>query len=74
MQKAEQCITELLRTYLAQWQDRINLPDLEMTVFILSRTVESLCHAAVIEHPSFVRNSQFEQQVSSLLLSYLIKV
>jgi AcrR family transcriptional regulator len=71
MQKAEERITKLLRAYLAQWQDNIRPQDLEMTVFILSRTVESLCHAAAIEHPSFVSDSRFEQEVSSLLLSYL---
>jgi hypothetical protein len=42
-----------------------------MTVFILSRTVESLCHSAVIEHPTFVSTSQFEQEVANLLQFYL---
>lgn len=72
MQKADERIAELLRAYLAQWSDHIHPPNLEMTVFILSRTVESLCHSAVIEHPGFVSNSQFEQEVSNLLLLYLI--
>jgi hypothetical protein len=42
-------------------------------VFILSRTVDALCHAAVIEHPNFVRDSQFEREVSNMVLSYLTK-
>ncbi|MEY4519616.1 MAG: hypothetical protein RLZZ499_2216 [Cyanobacteriota bacterium] len=79
MQKAHENIAELLRAYFRRWEDspreglhkRIHPQNIEMTVFILSRTVESLCHSAVIEHPSFVRNSQFEQEVSSLLLLYL---
>ncbi|WP_026736242.1 TetR/AcrR family transcriptional regulator [Fischerella sp. PCC 9605] len=71
MQKADERITELLRAYLTRWRDRIYPKNLDMTVFILSRTVESLCHSAVIEHPSFVSNSQFEQEVSNLLLLYL---
>jgi AcrR family transcriptional regulator len=71
MQKADERITELLRAYLTRWRDRIYPQNLDMTVFILSRTVESLCHSAVIEHPSFVSNSQFEQEVSNLLLLYL---
>ena len=43
-----------------------------MTVFILSRTIESLCHSAVIEQPDFVSNDQFEQEVANLILLYLI--
>jgi AcrR family transcriptional regulator len=71
MQKADKRIAELLRAYLTRWRDRIHPQNLEITVFILSRTVESLCHSAVIENPSFVSNSQFEQDVSNLLLLYL---
>ncbi|NJK48507.1 TetR/AcrR family transcriptional regulator [Candidatus Gracilibacteria bacterium] len=80
MQKAEKRITEMLRVYLTRWSDssherlrqRIHPQNIEMTIFILSRTVESLCHSAVIEHPDFVNNPQFEQEVAKLLLLYLI--
>jgi AcrR family transcriptional regulator len=79
MQNADERITDLLRAYLKRWSEspqqrlrqRIHPQNLEMTIFILSRTVEALCHSAVIEHPSFVSNSQFEQEVSNLLLLYL---
>lgn len=72
MQKADERIAELLQAYLARWQDRIHPQNLEMTVFILSSTVEALCHSAVIRHPDFVSNRQFEQEVSNLVLLYLI--
>ena len=79
MQKAEGKIVELLRSYLARWANSPNQrlsecvspENLDMTVFILSRTVESLCHSAVIEHPNFVGDSRFVQEISDLLLSYL---
>ncbi|MDJ0635320.1 MAG: TetR/AcrR family transcriptional regulator [Xenococcaceae cyanobacterium MO_188.B29] len=81
MQKTDEQITELLRAYLERWRERFALFDrdrlrpqnIEMTIFIINRTVESLCHSAVIEHPQFVSDSQFEQEVSNLLMSYLIK-
>jgi AcrR family transcriptional regulator len=73
MQQAEERIAGLLQVYLERWSDRIHPKNLKMTVFILERTVESLCHSAVIEHPDFVIDSQFEQEVSNLLLSYLVK-
>jgi AcrR family transcriptional regulator len=70
--KADERIGELLRAYLARWNERIRSQNLEMTVFILKRTIESLCHSAVIEQPDFVSNNQFEQEVANLVLLYLI--
>jgi AcrR family transcriptional regulator len=79
MQKAEERIVELLRVYLSRWCDapnerlreRISSQNIDMTVFILSRTVESLCHSAVIEHPGFVSDRRFVREVADLLLFYL---
>jgi AcrR family transcriptional regulator len=73
MQQADSKIAELLRTYLCRWRDFIEPQNINLTVFILSQTVDALCHAAVIEYPNFVRDSQFEREVSNLLLSYLVK-
>lgn len=73
MHKANERITELLRTYLERWRDQIQPQNIDLAVFILSRTVDSLCHAVVIEYPHLVSNSQFETEVSNLLLAYLIK-
>ena len=80
MQKAEGKIVELLRSYLSRWANSPNQrlsecvspKNLDMTVFILSRTVESLCHSAVIEYPNFVGDSRFVREISDLLLSYLV--
>jgi AcrR family transcriptional regulator len=72
MQQADERITALIRAYLERWRDCIQPQNIDMTVFILSRTVDSLCHAAVIEYPNLVSDSQFEQEVSNLLLAYLI--
>ena len=73
MHKANEQITELLRAYLQRWRDQIQPQNIDLTVFILSRTVDSLCHTAVIEQPNLVCDSQFEREVSNLLLSYLTK-
>jgi AcrR family transcriptional regulator len=71
MQKADERISKMLKAYLSRCQEHIQPQNLDMTVFILSRTVESLCHAAVIEQPELVSNSHFEQEVSNMLLLYL---
>jgi AcrR family transcriptional regulator len=73
MQETDQHIAELLRAYLERWRDRLQPQNIEMTTFILSQTVKALCHFAAIEHPKFMKDSQFEREVSNLLLSYLIK-
>jgi AcrR family transcriptional regulator len=73
MNQADERITELLSAYLDRWRDKISPQNIDLTVFILSRTVDALCHAAVIEHPNFVRDSQFEREVSNMVLSYLTK-
>ncbi|WP_310481815.1 TetR/AcrR family transcriptional regulator [Chamaesiphon sp. VAR_48_metabat_403] len=71
MNRADERIAQLLGAYLERWRDKISPQNINLTVFILSRTVDALCHAAVIEHPNFVSDSQFEREVSNLLLSYL---
>ena len=73
IQQTDEHIAKLLRTYLERWRSCINPKNIDMTVFILNCTVESLCHAAVIEHPDFIKDSRFEREVSNLILAYLIK-
>jgi AcrR family transcriptional regulator len=73
MQQADERIAKLLQAYLTRWSDLIHPQNIEMTVFILSRTVESLCHSAVIEYPEFVGDHHFEQEVADLLRLYLIR-
>ncbi|NJP09963.1 MAG: hypothetical protein HC866_11165 [Leptolyngbyaceae cyanobacterium RU_5_1] len=70
---AQEKINALLRAYLERWRDRIHPQNLDLTVFILERTVEALCHSAVIDHPEFLRDGQLEQEIANLLLSYLVK-
>lgn len=73
IQKTDERIGELLRAYLTRWHDHIRPQNIEMTIFIINCTVESLCHSAVIENPQFVSNSEFVQEVSNLVISYLLK-
>jgi AcrR family transcriptional regulator len=73
MEQAQARIAQILRSYLNRWSDSIEPQNLEMTVFILCRTVDALSHAAVIEYPDFVKDDRFEREVSNLLLSYLNK-
>ena len=69
---APERITALLRAYLERWRDRVQPQNLDLTAFILERTVESLTHAAVIERPEFLNDQQLQQEITNLLLSYLV--
>lgn len=71
-QKMDGRFADMLMKYLARWSDRLKPQNLEMTAFIFSHTIETLCHAAVIEDQQYMNNSQFEAEVCNLLLSYLI--
>jgi AcrR family transcriptional regulator len=70
--KIDDRLTQMLLKYFKRCSDRIKPQNLEMTVFIFINIVESLCHAAVIEDPQYMNNNEFEQEVSKILLSYLI--
>lgn len=69
----EERVTGLLRTYLEKKCDQIQPQNLDLTVFILVRTVEALTHAAVIERPELLSNGQLEQEITNLLSSYLVE-
>lgn len=73
VKNAEEQIKALLRNYLEKHDHQHKLQNLDLTIFILGRTVESLTHAAVIDHPEFLNDRQLEQQITDLLLSYLEK-
>jgi AcrR family transcriptional regulator len=60
-------------THAEETSARFHPQNLDLIVFILSRTVESLCHAAVIERSNWAIDSQFEREVSNLLLAYLTR-
>ena len=69
----EERVTALLRAYLEQKRDQIQPQNLDLAVFILERTVEALTHTAVIERPELLSDGQLEQEITNLLLSYLVE-
>jgi AcrR family transcriptional regulator len=70
---AEDRITELLRAFLDRHQHQIHPQNLDLTVFILGCTVESLIHTAMMQQPQLLQNNQLEQEITALLLSYLTR-
>lgn len=70
---AEARVTALLRAYLELHRDQIQPQNLDLAVLIVERTVEALTHTAVIERPALLSDGQLEQEITNLLLSYLVK-
>lgn len=68
---SEAKILKLLRQFLQQRGNQVHFHDLELTVFILERTIEALTEAAVVEHPEFLKDEQLETELTQLLVSYL---
>lgn len=71
IENSERRIGSLLKGYLEKWRSHIKAKDLDLTVFILVHTVESLTHAALIEHPELFSHQKLEREIISLSLSYL---
>lgn len=70
---AEERVTALLRAYLELHRDQIQPQNLDLAVLILERTVEALTHTAVIDRPELLSDGQLEQEITTLLLSYLVE-
>lgn len=69
IKSAEERMTTMLRAYLQQHQ--IQPQNLDLTMFILGRTLESLTHSAVIEQPHLLQDEHLAIEITDLLLSYL---
>ena len=70
---AEAQFTALLRAYLELHRDQIQPQNLDLAVLILERTIEALTHTAVIDRPELLSDGQLEQEITNLLLSYLVE-
>lgn len=72
MQRLDQVKMEnLLRSFLAQRSDQLQPKNLELTVFIVERTIRALIHGAIIDRPELLKTKEFEQELMVMLSAYL---
>lgn len=64
---------KMLRSFLAQRCDQIQPKNLDLTVFIVGRTIKALIHGAMIDRPELLNNGELEQEIMTMLSSYLVK-
>jgi AcrR family transcriptional regulator len=70
---ADARMEEMLRSFLEKRCDQIKPGNLDLTVFIVGRTIESLTYRAVLDRPELLNDGGLEQEITTLLLSYLVK-
>ncbi len=62
-----------LRLFLAQRRDQLQPENLDLTVFLIGRTLKALIHGAMVDRPELLKTEEFEQELMTMLSSYLIK-
>lgn len=74
MQRLDKAKMEnLLRSFLAQRSDQLQPKNLELTVFMVERTIRALIHGAMIDRPELLKTEEFEQELMVMLSAYLVK-
>jgi AcrR family transcriptional regulator len=63
----------LLRSFLEQRRDQLKPNNLDLTLFIVSRTIESLIQRAILDQSNWLTNGELEQEITQLLSGYLVK-
>jgi AcrR family transcriptional regulator len=66
-------IENLLRSFLAQRCDQLQPKNLDLTVFMLERTIRAIIYGAVTEHPELLQTGELEQELTAMLSAYLVK-
>lgn len=64
---------QMLRSFLAQRCDQLQPQNLELTVFIIERTIRALIYGATIDRPELLKTGELEEEMMTMLAAYLVK-
>ncbi|NTX07538.1 TetR/AcrR family transcriptional regulator [Myxococcus sp. CA040A] len=67
----EQRLFRLVRAFLAPRAEELRPKDLDMAVFVLVHSVETLCIKAVADRPDYLTNEAFLDELCALMQGYL---
>jgi AcrR family transcriptional regulator len=74
MQQLDQAQMEnLLRSFLAQRSDQLQSKNLDLTVFMIERTIRAIIYGAITEHSELLKTSELIQELTAMLSAYLVK-
>jgi AcrR family transcriptional regulator len=63
----------LLRSFLAQRCDQLQPTNLDLTAFMIERTIRALIHGVMIDRPELLKTGELEQELMAMLTAYLVK-
>ncbi|NJO60167.1 MAG: hypothetical protein HC836_18420 [Richelia sp. RM2_1_2] len=62
-----------MRSFLSQRREQLQSKNLDLTVFIVGRTIKALLYGATIDRPELLNNGELEQEIMTMLSAYLVK-
>jgi AcrR family transcriptional regulator len=65
---------KMLRSFLEQRCDQLQPKNLDLTVFIVGRTIKALIHGAIIDRPELLKTGELEEEMMTMLSFYLVKM
>ncbi|XZO00946.1 MAG: TetR/AcrR family transcriptional regulator [Microcoleus sp.] len=69
----EATMEKMLRSFLAQRRDQLQPKNLDLTAFIVERTIRALIHGVMIDRPELLKTGELEQELMAMLTAYLVK-
>lgn len=72
-QSDEAKMEKTLRSFLLQRRDQLQTQNLDLTVFIVGRTIKALLYGATVDRPELLKSGELEQEMMTMLSAYLVK-
>jgi Tetracyclin repressor-like, C-terminal domain len=64
MRQADDAQMEMmLRSFLTPRRAQLQPQNLDLTVFMLTRTIKTLIHGALLDRPELLKNGELEQEI-----------
>jgi AcrR family transcriptional regulator len=74
MQRLDEAKMEnMLRSFLEQRCDQLQPQNLDLTAFMLERTIRAVIHGGMIDRPELLKTGELEQELMAMLTAYLVK-
>jgi len=65
-------IEQMLHAFLSPHRDQLRPKNLDITVFIISRTIKNLLYDAITDRPHLLENGELEPELMNMLSCYLV--
>jgi AcrR family transcriptional regulator len=63
----------MLTSFLVERRDQLQTENLDLTVFIVGRTIKALLYGVIIDRPELLNSEELEQEIMKMLTAYLVK-